>query len=89
MNKSSSGIDWNKVDAIPESEYDYDEAPEATLEFFRTASIKMPDVTRPVTIRLKTGTLDFFKQQSKHYQTFINSVLDAYVEAHKKGKIAH
>ena len=89
MNKNSSGIDWKKVDAIPESEYDYDESPEATLEFFRTASVRMPDVTKPVTMRVKASTLDFFKHQSKHYQTLINSVLDAYVEAHKKGKIAH
>lgn len=84
---NSSGIDWKKVDAIPESEYDYNEAPEATLEFFRTASIRMPDTTKPITMRIKTNTLEFFKQQSKHYQTLMNAVLDGYVEAYKKTKL--
>jgi uncharacterized protein (DUF4415 family) len=77
------------VDAIPESEYDYDEAPEATLEFFRTASIRIPDTTKPITMRVKASTLEFFKHQSKHYQTLINAVLDAYVQAHQKGKPTH
>lgn len=86
---NSRSIDWKKVDAIPESEYDYDEAPEATLEFFRTASIRMPDTTKPITVRVRASTLEFFKHQSKHYQTLINAVLDAYAEAHRKSKLVH
>lgn len=89
IKKINSGIDWKKVDAIPEEDYDYDEAPEATLEFFKTAKIRAPETTKPVTMRIKSGTIEFFKHKSKHYQTMMNAVLDAYVEAYKNNKIAH
>lgn len=87
--KNKNNIDWNAVDSVPESEYNYDDAPEATLEFFKTAHIRMPDKTKPVTMRIKLDTLEFFKQKTTHYQSLINSVLDAYVEAQKKQKLAH
>ena len=82
-------IDWDAVDSVPESDYNYDDAPEATLEFFKSAYIRVPNKTKPITMRIKADTLDFFKQKASHYQTLINNVLDAYVEAHKKQKLAH
>jgi uncharacterized protein (DUF4415 family) len=91
-NANKSGIDWDKVDAVPEEEYNYEDAPEAALEFFKNASIRMPNTTKPITMRIKLDTLAFFKQQTKHYQSLINSVLDSYARAHTKPhkkKIAH
>ena len=82
-------IDWVAVDSVAESDYNYDDAPEATLEFFQSAYIRIPNKTKPVTMRIKTDTLDFFKQKAAHYQTLINNVLDAYVESQKKQKLAH
>jgi uncharacterized protein (DUF4415 family) len=87
---NKSKIDWEKVDSVPEDEYNYDDAPEATLEFFKTAKIRMPNSTKPITMRIKSDTLEFFKKTTTHYQTLINSVLDAYVEAQKQKKtLAH
>ena len=83
-NINKTGINWKAVDSVPEEDYNYDDAPEATIEFFKTASIRMPHTTKPVTVRIKLDTLEFFKKQTKHYQTLINSVLDAYAEVHKK-----
>lgn len=83
-NVNKSNINWDLVDAVPENEYDYEDAPEATLEFFKTASIRIPHATKPITMRIKLDTLEFFKNKTKHYQTLMNSVLDAYAEAHKK-----
>lgn len=87
-NINKTGIDWESVDSVAEDNYNYDDAPEATIEFFKTAGIRMPHITKPVTVRIKLDTLEFFKKQTKHYQTLINSVLDAYAKAHNK-EIAH
>lgn len=80
-------IDWSAVDAVPEREYDYENAPEVTAEMFKNMTILMPDDTKKINIRVKRSTIDFFKKNSKHYQTLINSILDAYVESKQK-KIA-
>lgn len=39
---------------------------------------------KPVSIRLDEDLLDFFKSQGKGYQTRINAVLRAYMEAQKR-----
>jgi uncharacterized protein (DUF4415 family) len=39
---------------------------------------------KPISIRLDTDVLEFFQSSGKNYQTRINSVLRAYVNAHKK-----
>ena len=85
---TSSGINWDEVDKVSEKDYDYELAPEATAEFFKTALVRMPSQTKPVTIRLKSDTLEYFKEHSTHYQRLINAVLDAYVAAHK-GSVKH
>lgn len=87
--KNKNNIDWKAVDSIPESEYNYNDAPEATLEFFKNAHIRLPNKTKPITMRIKIDTLEFFKKKTTHYQTLINNVLDMYVEAQKKQKLSH
>jgi uncharacterized protein (DUF4415 family) len=39
-----------------------------------------------VSLRLDSDVLDWFKQQGKGYQTRINAVLRAYMEAHEAGR---
>jgi len=82
--KNTNKINWAKVDAVPEENYDYDDAPEVTAEMFKNMTVLMPDDTKKINIRIKQSTIEFFKKNSKHYQTLINSVLDAYAEAHGK-----
>ena len=86
--KNITQIYWAKADAVPESEYDYADAPELSDNFFKNMTILMPDDTRNINIRVKNSTIEFFKKNSKHYQSMINAVLDAYVDA-RKNKVAH
>ena len=43
----------------------------------------VPERKRPVTIRLDADVVDWFQNQGKGYQTRINAVLRAYVDAHR------
>ena len=78
--KNTTKINWTKVDAVPESEYNYIDAPEVTPDMFKKMTIMFPTEKRNINIRLKNSTIDFFKKHSKHYQSTINAILDAYVE---------
>ncbi len=80
MNKKNTPkINWDEVDAVPESEYNYIDSPEITADMFKKMTIMFPDDKKNINIRLKNSTIDFFKKHSKHYQSTINAVLDAYV----------
>lgn len=89
VRKTITKIDWAKADAVPEDEYDYIDAPEVPAEFFKRMTVLMPDDKKNINIRVRSRTIEYFKKNSKHYQTMINPVLDAYVEAHQKQKLAH
>ena len=76
-------IDWDKVDAIPESSYNYEEAPELTKEFLKIAFIRKPHHKKPVSLRLDDDIISFFKKTNRKYQTKINDVLRAYKIAYE------
>ncbi len=85
MNKKNTNkINWAEVDSISEDNYNYTDAPEITANMFQNMTVLMPDDTKKINIRVKQSTIEFFKNNSKHYQTLINSVLDAYADAHNK-----
>jgi hypothetical protein len=44
--KNTTQINWDEVDAVPETEYNYDDAPEISAEMFKGMTILMPDETR-------------------------------------------
>ena len=48
------------------------------------ARLVIPEPKKPVSIRLDADVLEFFKAQGKGYQTRINAVLRAYMEAQKQ-----
>ena len=68
------------------------DAPEHELdaEFWENAHIVFPAVEgkEPVKLRIDREILAFFRSQGKGYQTRINAVLRAYVEARKKALTA-
>lgn len=82
--KSTTKINWDKVEAIPENSYNYDEAPELTEEFLKIAFIRKPIHKKPVSLRLDEDIIDFFKKTNKQYQSKINDVLRAYKMAYEK-----
>ena len=49
-----------------------------------TKNVTLPTPKPPISIRLDADVLAFFKARGKGYQTRINAVLKAYVEAQKE-----
>ena len=84
--------DWAKVDALTDEdiaravESDPDAAPLLDDEWFRTARLVMPETKTPVSIRLDPGVIAWFKAQGPRYQTRMNAVLRAYMEANAGGQ---
>lgn len=82
--KRKSKTDWKRVDALDDQTIDYSENPELENTFFEKAVLKMPEPKTLVTIRLDRDILEWFKKQGPKYQTRINALLRAYVEAKKR-----
>ena len=78
-----SGTDWKRLESITDEEIDFSDIPELGEEFFRNAEIRLPQRKQHVSMRLDAEVLDWFKKQGQGYQTRINAVLRAYVQARK------
>ena len=71
--------------ALPDSEIDFSDIPEATEEWFARARVVYPHERKlQLTVRLDADVVDFFKAKGKGYQTRMNEVLRTYVEAMRK-----
>ena len=77
--KKCSETDWKRLAAMPDKEIDFSDIPELDDAFFKEAEWR-PPVKQPVTIRLDTDVLDWFRSQGPGYQTRINRLLRRYME---------
>jgi len=66
-----------------DGEIDYSDLPALDDAFWKAASRPLSSGKQQITLRLDEDVLDFFRQTGRRYQTRINAVLRAYVEAHK------
>jgi uncharacterized protein (DUF4415 family) len=78
--------DWERVKAMTEEEIDEaarsDPDAQPTDEaFWEDAVLVMPAPKGAVCLRIDREVLDWFRSQGKGYQTRINEVLRAYMEA--------
>jgi uncharacterized protein (DUF4415 family) len=82
-----SQTDWKRVDAVEDADIDLSEIPEVPVEMFARAVVRrgLKPVPRKaqLTLRVDSDVLDWFKKQGQGYQTKINALLRAYMEAHK------
>ena len=82
-----SKTDWKRIDALEDKDIDLSDAPEVSTEMFARAIIRrglkfVPNKTQ-MTIRLDSDVLEWYKNQGSGYQTKINALLRAYMEAHQ------
>jgi len=77
--------DLQRLRNLKDEEIDYSDIPELDEAFFENAVIVLPQPKASVSIRLDQDVLNWFKGQGKGYQTRINALLRAYMEAHTKG----
>jgi uncharacterized protein (DUF4415 family) len=82
--KKRSRTNWAKIDALKDTEIDTSDIPELGKAFFKRATLRLPEPKTAVTIRLDRQVLNWFKTKGPGYQTRINALLRAYMEAHKE-----
>ena len=73
---------------MKDEDIDFSDCPEVTPEMFARAVVRrglkpVPRKTQ-LTLRIDGDVLDWFRQQGRGYQTQINSLLRAYMEANKQ-----
>jgi uncharacterized protein (DUF4415 family) len=76
--------DLQRLRQMKDEEIDYSDIPELHPDFFERAVILLPKPKARICIRLDQEVLDWFKAQGKGYQTRINALLRAYMEAQSK-----
>ena len=81
--KNRSRTNWGKIDVLRDKDIDFSDIPEQGKAFFKRAVLRVPEPKSAVTIRLDRQVLDWFKAKGPGYQTRINALLRAYMEAHK------
>jgi len=78
--------DWSRLGRLSDDDIkaqvasDMDAAPVATAEWLAKAEVAPPQ-KRAISIRLDADILDYFQKGGGRYQTRINQVLRAYIEA--------
>ena len=82
MSKTTK-TDWKRLEAMPDSSIDTSEMPEIGDEFFLNAELQRPP-KQAVTMRLDADVLAWLKEQGEGYQTRINKLLRAYMQAQQK-----
>lgn len=70
-----------RIRELKDEDIDTSDIPELDASFFERAVISIPRPKATVCIRLDHDVLDWFKSRGKGYQTRINALLRAYMEA--------
>ncbi|MFQ5421063.1 MAG: BrnA antitoxin family protein [Anaerolineae bacterium] len=84
---NKSLTDWERLDAITDEDIYLSDAPEITPEMFAKAVVQRglepTKKKQQVTLRIDSDVLAWFRMQGRGYQTKINALLRAYMEAHE------
>lgn len=73
-----------EIEDMPDEDIDYSDIPELDEAWFAKAELRMPAAKKQITLRLDDDIIAFFKESGKGYQTRMNAVLRAFVDAKKK-----
>jgi uncharacterized protein (DUF4415 family) len=71
------------IETIRDEDIDYSDIPETDAAFWTDAELRMPQAKKGVYLRLDQDVLEWLKAQGPGYQTRINAILRAYMEAHQ------
>lgn len=84
---NKSQTDLKRLDAMEDKDIDLSECPEITPEMFAKGVVRRGLKPTPnkvqLTLRVDSDVLEWFKAQGSGYQTQMNALLRAYMEAHK------
>lgn len=73
-----------RLASLSDEEIDYSDIEALDDDFWEQAEMVSPDLTQPITLRVKQSVLHYFQAQGKKgYQSRMNAVLESYVNAQK------
>ncbi len=82
-----SQTNWAKIDAMTDEDIDFTDCPEITDEMWATGVLRKGSNPIPTksqeTLAVDRDVIEFFKAEGRDYQTKINQLLRAYMEAHQ------
>ncbi|MCG8316639.1 MAG: BrnA antitoxin family protein [Pseudomonadales bacterium] len=78
-----SKTDWKRLSEMDDKDIDTSDIPELDDAFFQNAELRVPS-KQPVTLRIDSDVLLWFKSQGQGYQTRINKLLRAYMESQQR-----
>lgn len=73
-----------KLDALQDQNIDDTDIAATDDAFWAGAKIVMPPAKAPLSVRFDSDVIAWFKRQGRGYQTRMNAVLRAYMDAHKR-----
>jgi uncharacterized protein (DUF4415 family) len=73
--------DWEKIDSMADEDIDYSDIPELDETFFKNAKIVLPKPKVPITLRVETDVLEWYKSKGGKYQSLMHAVLKEYAKA--------
>lgn len=80
-----SETDWAKIDAMKDVEIDFSDNPKVAPEMFARGVLRNRSKTNvqseQETLTVDRDVIEFFKSQGQNYQTKINQLLRAHMEA--------
>jgi uncharacterized protein (DUF4415 family) len=87
VTSGKSQTDWQKLDEMTDDDIDFSDIPKLTPELFARAVVRKGLQPEPrkqqLTLRIDSDVLAWFKKHGPGYQTRINQLLRAYMEAHR------
>ena len=82
LRRGESQTDWARVDAMTEEEREASIDKDEEGEFdWSTVQVGIPGPKQQLTVRFDVDVVEWFKAQGAGYQTRMNAVLRAYVDA--------
>lgn len=78
-----SKTDWKRLAQMDDNDIDMSDIAELDDAFFEKAQLKVPG-KQPVTLRIDSDVLGWFKSQGQGYQTRINQLLRRYMESQQQ-----
>lgn len=88
--KDKDRTDWKRVRGLTDEDIeravglDANAAPIMDEAWWREARVVLPMPKVPVSVRLDRDVLEWFKRQGPRYQSRMNAVLRAFMEAHRR-----
>ncbi len=76
-----SSAEKKRLNAMHDEDIDYSDIPALTDAFWNHAKILKPTPKQMVSFRVDVPVLGWFRKQGKGYQSYMNAVLRAFVEA--------